>query len=257
MATKMSNVEEDVAGTSILTIAIVSAIFVVLSIFVIWSITSNFYVSVYFTFSDLFDATGFSAVLPTIPAFSTEFYQLFSFLLVGGIVKIVIIGFLIASLIEIMSNANITSKFNIISAKKLKHHVIICGYSTFSERLIKDLVKAKKKFVIIEKDKTTVDTLNDMGYTVIDGDSTRDIYLKDASLKTADAVIIDSQKDFYDVLTLIAIRRMNKDINVIVRVNDESSVDNLKTAGASQCIIPEIFAGMELGDLIIKKFGAA
>ncbi len=245
---------ESIADKSIIAIALISTLFTVISVLVLWRITNNFYDGSYYTISVLFDAIGFYPYLGQITVMSTEFYQMFSFMLLEGIMKIFIIGFLIASIIELISNVDVKSKLNVLTAKKFRNHVIICGYSSFAERLIKELQKEGKRFVVIEKDKTIVETLKDLNYVVVEGDFGREFVLEEASVRNADAVIIDSPKDFYDVLCIITIRRLSKSVRVIVRINDESSITNMVRAGADQCVIPEIIAGMELGESIAKRF---
>ena len=64
--------------------------------------------------------------------------------------------------------------------------------------------------------------------------------------------MLDTTSDFEDALAIIAMKRMNKSIKVIVRLNSEASITNMIRAGADQFVIPEILAGAELGAYISK-----
>jgi voltage-gated potassium channel len=243
--------EESVALTAIIIVAVVSIAFFVISIHFISGIFGNAYVGSYYTISVLFDAVGFYPAV-AVPFLSGEFYSFAAVLVMDGIVRIIIVGFLIASMIELASKINLKSRFSIITARRLKGHIIICGYSSFGERLAKDLLGEKKRFVIIEKDRSKVDMLRDIGYLAIEGDFTRDVFLREASIRDARAVVLDSGNDFEDVLAIIAMRRMNRSVKIIARVNSEVSITSIEHAGADQCLIPEILAGAEMGSQIVR-----
>lgn len=243
--------EESIALKTIVAIAAASIVAVVISIVVMSEIFGNFYDGGYYTVSVLFDAVGFYPTV-TIPFLSNEFYQLFMVFVLDGVVRIVVIGFLIASVIELVSKINLQSRLSAFTARRLNGHVVICGYSSFGERLARDLSEKKKRFVIIERDKAKVDMLRDIGYLSIEGDFTKDVSLEEASIRTARAVVLDSGSDFEDALAAIAMKRLNQSVKIIVRVNREQSLTKIVDAGADQCIIPEVLAGSEIGAQIAK-----
>lgn len=238
--------EESIALKTIIIVALISTVAVTISAAVMGGILGSASIGDYYTISVLFDAVGFYPSI-MIPFLSAQFYQFFTVLVLDGVVRIIIIGFLIASVIEFASKINLQSRLSALSARKLRGHVIICGYSSFAERLARDLAKSGRKFVIIEREKGKVDMLRDIGYLAIEGDFTRDTYLNAASIRAASAAVLDSGSDFEDALAAIAMKRLNKSIRIIVRVNMESSLTNIVNAGADQCIIPEVLAGVEIG----------
>lgn len=246
------NEEENLAGGGIITIISVSLFFVIISIFAMWDATGNFYASGYFTISSLFDAVGFHPILNTVPLFSPNFYPLFTILVLDGLAKIIVIGFLIATIIEFVSSIDVKSKFAVIEAKHLKKHVIICGYSKFTENLEKSLDKAKQSFLIIENDRAKADMLKDLGYKVIEGDFKNEDVLNSASIKKAKSIIFDSHDDFENLLGVITAKTVNEKIKVIVKANKEESVTKILRGGADLCIIPEIISGIEIGNYIVN-----
>ena len=230
-----------------------SIFFVTLSDLIMGYITGNLANSSYFTFSLLFDAVGYEAKIPYIKPFSTLFYPFFGLLIIDGIVKVVIIGLLIATIIEIISSVNLKHRINIIAARRYKNHIIICGYSSFTDRLMKDLKSKNQRFVVLEKDQKYSDMLRGFGYVTVAGDFKRTLYLELASIKNASGVVIGTDDDFDNMLGLITIKKLNPNMRVIVRINNENSVTKMLRAGADLCIIPEILVGIDLGMTIIKN----
>lgn len=248
---------EGIFNRGVITIlALLSGIFFVVSVYMTTTIVGDKYVGIYYTVAVLFDAFSFLPNL-SVPLFTSQFYELYSLLLLDGVIKIAIIGFLTASVIGAILSIDLKAKLNLILAKRFRNHVVLCGYSRLSERLIRDLTKRKIEFLVVERNKDKVEILKNLGHIVIEGDFTNDLVLNEVSVKTARAVVFDTKDDFNNVLGIIAMKRINRNVKAIVRVNDEDSITNLVHAGADLYIIPEILAGAELGENITKAMGVA
>ncbi len=246
--------EEGMALRTLIAVVVASAVVFLISIYALSEIFGNVFVGIYYSLIVLFDAVGYYPTL-SITLIETHAYKFFAILFIDGIARVVLVGFAIASVVELVGKINLKYKLHVRAAKKLRDHIIICGYSSFGERLVKDLSRAGQKFVIIEREREKVDMLHDIGYDAIDGDFTRELFLNEASVKRARSVVIDSGSDLEDAVTAIAIKRLNSKAKVIVRVNNVRSLINMMRAGADQCIIPEVLAGEEIGDQILRLRG--
>jgi len=249
--------EEIGTGRIMLILIVITALFAVFSIEVILFISHNFYAASYYTLSSLLDANseGASSIIAASIGsgmFGNAFYALIAVSLVDGIAKAVIIGFLIALLIGMLSNIDIKSKLDVFTSKRMKNHVIVCGYSMLGERLCKDLKKDRARFVIIDKDIEKVNQLRDLNYNVIEGDFTEKKVLESASISKAKSVVFATESDFVNLLGIITAHHMCPNVKIISRARDESSVRKMQRGGADLCLVPEIVAGIELGENISK-----
>ncbi|MEM3841395.1 MAG: NAD(P)-binding protein [Candidatus Micrarchaeaceae archaeon] len=245
--------EERLAG---MTLAILTAVGIVLTIFSIlelYGITGNLYSASYYSLLSIFDAEGITPLTNYVAPFTLQFYKLVLVLATDGIVKIVIIGLVMASFINIMSDIDIKSKLAQISSRRMSGHTIICGYSMLSERLCSDLAASGKKFIIIVGSESDAEMLKGIGYQVIEGDFKSETVLKRAMAEKASSIIFDEKDDFDNLMGIISAKHINPKIKVITRVKDESSVTKMQRAGADQCVIPEIVAGVELGNYMVSK----
>ncbi|MGD0728807.1 MAG: NAD-binding protein, partial [Candidatus Micrarchaeaceae archaeon] len=252
-----NNLLSSVTSQIILILVFVAILFAVFSIAIIWLLVHNFYAASYYTISALFDANGensatFITAAIHASSFGGAFYELVAVSLIDGIAKAVIVGFILAAFIELLSNIDIKSKLDIISSKRLKNHVIICGYSMLAERLCKDLTKQKAHFVIIDNDYEKVNYLRDLSYNVIDGDFTEKKILESASLGNAKAIIFATESDFVNLLGIVTAHHMYPNVKIVARARSESSVRKLQRGGAELCLVPEVVAGIELGERILK-----
>lgn len=235
-----------------------AALFALVSIVVITLISHNVYVASYYTISSLFDANGegasafLTALISSAGTHSGVFYTFIAISLIDGMAKVVIIGFLIAAFINLLAGIDIKSKLDVITAKRQRGHVIICGYSMLAERLCTDFKKDGIRFVLIDKDPEKVNMLRDLGFNVVEGDFTERNILEISSLKNAKAIIFATESDFVNLLGIVTAHHMYPDVKIIARARHVVSVTKMQRAGAELCLVPEAVAGLELGEHIMK-----
>ncbi len=213
----------------------------------------NNYDAVYFTISALFDINGVK-LSPTFAYNLThldgEFYAAFFILVLDGIVKIVAIGFILAGIVEVITNINVFEKLNTLSIRKMRNGIIVCGYNSLAETLCNRLKAQDKKFAIIDKDPNKIEMLRGMGFNAIRGNFTDKGVLERASIDRAKAIVFATESDFENLLGIVTSHYLNPKISIISRAREEQSITKMHRAGATLCIVPEVLAGLDLGDRI-------
>lgn len=232
-----------------------AALLTIFSIWIIAGITHDLYVASYYSLEALFDVNPFAAgttILSEVLPFSSSFYPLYVVSVLDGIAKVVIIGFLLATLTNFLRGINITSKIRNATLGRLKDHVIICGYSMLAERLCQELKGRSIPFIVIDKSPEKADLLEEMSYRVINDDFTDRKVLEEASLKSARAIVFATESDFYNLLGVVTAKHMYPDARIITRTTEEVNIGKMKRGGAQLCLVPEVVAGQELGESILK-----
>lgn len=256
MAETSREVTYNVAARVIVVLIVVAVVVALTSILVVWHLSHNIYAASYYSISALFDANNEGAQLFISSAISTAqpyvFYGFIAISLVDGLAKVVIIGFIIAAFINLLSNIDIKSKIETITAKHFKNHVIICGYSMLAERLCNDLQKSGTHFVIIDKDPEKVNLLRDLRMNVMEGDFTEGSTLKNAAISKAKSIVFATESDFINLLGIVTAHHIDPKTKIIARSRSETSIRKMQRGGASLCVVPEVVAGVELGEKIIK-----
>ncbi len=251
------NGSENVAARVIIIILLCAVMFGLISIGIITLVTHSLYAASYYTISALFDANGentstfIGAVLNSGP-YGSAFYTVMGISLLDGLAKAVIVGFLIAVFINLLSSIDIKSTFDVITAKRQKDHVVVCGYSMLAERLCNDMMKERIRFTIIDNNPEKVSTLRDLKFSAIDGDFTRRPVLESAGLKNAKAVVFATESDFVNLLGIVTAHHMYPNVTVISRARQIANVTKMQRGGADLCLVPEVVAGLELGERIMK-----
>jgi voltage-gated potassium channel len=234
---------------------IAAALITIFSIAAIAGITHNFYAASYYTLEALFDTNAFnssSVIALAITPFSGAFYILFTVSVLDGVAKAVIIGFVLATLIKYLINIDLTSRISLSATKRLKGHVIICGYSMLAERLCNELKRRGMQFVVIDSSHEKVGLLEELGYRAIQGDFTDERVLNEAVLARSKAIVFATESDFSNLLGVVTAKHVRNDAMIITRASEEVNIGKMKRGGAKLCLVPEVVAGQELGDSVMK-----
>jgi hypothetical protein len=216
----------------------------------------NVYVAGYYTLSAVFGAVGTNqgdTLAQYVPVFGEPFDVIVIVSLIDGMLKIVAIGFVIAAVINLILSIDLGSKFVVISKNKWRNHIIICGYSLLAERVAIELRSKKIPFLIVDKDPSKIDEINEAGFTGIHEDFTSDAALKNAAIETAKAILFLTYNDYDNLLGIITARHLKGDINIIAMSSDSNTVTKMHRAGAGLCVIPEVLTGVEIGDAITNR----
>jgi CPA2 family monovalent cation:H+ antiporter-2 len=128
------------------------------------------------------------------------------------------------------------------SAFGMEDHVILCGYGRTGEQIGQFLAAENIPFLALDIDPSAVKRAIPEGGKVVFGGADRIEVLKAAGLMRARAVVIAYPDTQSAERVLRVVRQHRTDIPVVVRAPDDSEVDKLKRAGATE-VIPEVLEG--------------
>ena len=121
-------------------------------------------------------------------------------------------------------------------------HVIICGYGRSGQNLARLLEGEKIPYMALDLDPDRVRQAAAAGQSVVFGDAARLRNLMAAGLARASAVVV-SYHDTASALKILEVVRSHAPrVPVVVRTVDDSDIDRLKAAGATE-VVPEAIEG--------------
>jgi CPA2 family monovalent cation:H+ antiporter-2 len=131
-----------------------------------------------------------------------------------------------------------------IAARTMSHqdHVIICGYGRSGQNLARLLEREDIPYIAIDADPDRVREAAGDGGSVVYGDASRRETLVSAGLAKARAVAITFADTPVALKILHHVQQQRHDLPVIVRTLDDSEIDKLYAAGATE-VVPEILEG--------------
>jgi CPA2 family monovalent cation:H+ antiporter-2 len=121
-----------------------------------------------------------------------------------------------------------------------ERHVIVLGYGRNGQRLARLLQAEQVPYVALDLDPDRVHEAAAAGDRVVFADSSRREALVAAGIARAAAVVVTYADTATAVRVLSHIHSLNPSVPVIVRARDESDIERLTAAGATE-VVPEAF----------------
>ena len=122
--------------------------------------------------------------------------------------------------------------------KKLKDHVILCGFGRLGEKVSEGLYQKHMPFVVIESNSERIEALKEKNYLHIQADSSEEEILEKAQVKEARTLIAVLGSDADNLFVTLTARELNPKIYIVARVEDPHTMRKLYKAGANRVISP-------------------
>jgi voltage-gated potassium channel len=154
-------------------------------------------------------------------------YLVYPLVGVGVVVQAVVrFGFLVVS-----KHHNEKEWFRVL-ASTFRHHVILCGLGHVGFRVLERLLAYHQDVVAIEKDPAGrhVAAVKARGVPIIFADVKQDESLEQAGIARARAIVIATNDDLANLEVALDARRMNPEIQVIMRMFDQNIAQKIGAA---------------------------
>ncbi len=123
-----------------------------------------------------------------------------------------------------------------------QNHVIICGYGRSGQNMSRILEQESVPFIALDNDPRRISEATIAGESVVYGDAARREVLIAAGLMRAKVLVV-SYADTVSALKILAhVQALRPELSVVVRTHDDSDIDLLKEAGATE-VVAEIMEG--------------
>jgi Trk K+ transport system NAD-binding subunit len=133
-------------------------------------------------------------------------------------------------------------------------HVIICEYRRDSEVLLEELRELGIDYVLISSDEESARDLSDDGYSAIHGSPQDAEAFERASIDSARAVIADTGEA--NVNTVLTVRSVREDVELIALTDDSDLREVLQTTGADSVLSPHAVLGHRLAEKAVSSLSA-
>ncbi|WP_269610416.1 potassium channel family protein [Prochlorococcus marinus] len=127
--------------------------------------------------------------------------------------------------------------------RKMKNHVIICGYGRTGKEIAEQLKSEKISTLIIEIDSSRKTEAEEKGYNVLLADATMDETLLLAGIKKCRSLVVTLPSDAANLYVVLSAKALNETCRLIARAANEEAANKLKLAGADAVVSPYVAAG--------------
>ena len=164
-----------------------------------------------------------------------------SVLLVGTASFAVALGALLSPLIEARFAAAL-GKMTERELESLEDHVLVLGYGELTEPILGEL-DGRAPFVVVTDSEKRADRLADRDVLVLRADPSDEESIERAGLDRARAVVVATNTDAEDALTVLTVRQLRPDVRIVSAATDRENVGKLRRAGADAVISPATIGG--------------
>lgn len=140
-------------------------------------------------------------------------------------------------------------------AAQLGSHVIVCGFGRIGQNLARFLDEERIDYLALDMDPTLISEAWEAGQRVYFANAAHAEILHAAGLDRARALVITFDDHLAAQHIIEAVRRLNRDIPVIVRARDDAHLEALEDAGASAVIPESVEASLMLATHLLNELG--
>ncbi len=135
----------------------------------------------------------------------------------------------------------------------MKDHFILCGAGETGLRIVEELDRTLRDFVVIDPDPDAVAHFRaDHEDPIIEGQSDDEHILKAAGLERAAGVVVALPNDRDSLVTTLSIRMLNPSIRIVVKEIEPGMAQRLKRAGADAVVNPGTIGGLRLISELVR-----
>jgi CPA2 family monovalent cation:H+ antiporter-2 len=121
-----------------------------------------------------------------------------------------------------------------------RDHVIICGFGRVGQNIARVLEQTGFEFIALELDAYRIRLGRQAGDPVIYGDAGQVKVLENVGVAHASCVVITFANPEVALRILRAVRELRQDVPILVRTQDDTKLEQLQSAGATE-VVPETF----------------
>ncbi|MDA1000951.1 MAG: NAD-binding protein [bacterium] len=176
-----------------------------------------------------------------------------AFLLMLGVGSVF---YVMASIAENMIEGRVRQIFGrrkrVRELENIHNHHIVCGYGKIGNIISHEFEREGKPFVVIENNPEKAASLNEEGILVVQGDATKDQTLIQAGIERANGLIGSMPTDAENVYVTLSARRLNPNLFIVARADDDNAIPILKDAGANRVVSPNMMGGHRMAESLLR-----
>jgi voltage-gated potassium channel len=135
---------------------------------------------------------------------------------------------------------------------KLKNHFIVCGYGRMGRALCTFLIQKYLDVVVVEQNPNRVPVMDKDGVLYIVGGATDEDTLMKAGIKRARGILSVIGTDADNVFMVLIAKRLNPEIFVVARANQNETEKTLYSAGADKVVSPFALGARRMAHAVLR-----
>lgn len=135
---------------------------------------------------------------------------------------------------------------------EMENHIIVCGAGRVGRSAAETLQEIGREFLVVDERTQVVEELRERGWTVLEGDATRDETLREAGIERAAGIMVCTGNDSDNLFIVLSARALKDDLLIVARSVDIGSEAKMRRAGADKVISPHGIGGRHMANMILR-----
>ena len=137
---------------------------------------------------------------------------------------------------------------------RLSGHFIIAGYGRLGQRIVRDLRAAGRSVVVIDQRDDRAAQLDEEGIAFVQENAEEEDALRQAGIERAAGLVLVLPQDAANVFVALTAREVmhGRDLFIVARTNEQTSLNKLVRAGADKVISPLEIGADRIAQTILR-----
>jgi len=175
-----------------------------------------------------------------------------------AVVGIVNLSYLFSTFLALLIESDLNATFRKRRMERqiaaLRGHYIVCGIGRVGTNVARELLKTRRRFIVIERDPATLqhwveehpESLH------LQADAADDDALRRAGVIHAAGVFAVTGDDSHNLMVALSVKLLNAKARVVARLHDVRNADKARRAGADEIVSPDFTGGMRIASAMIR-----
>lgn len=135
---------------------------------------------------------------------------------------------------------------------ELNDHVIVCGFGRIGQILCEELVRHKRRIVVIDSNPERIGHAHCLEYLAQVGDATEEDVLMGVGVDRAKTLVTALPSDAANVFITLTSRNLNRSLQIIARGELPNTQKKLLQAGADRVVLPAATGALRMAAIITR-----
>lgn len=173
-------------------------------------------------------------------------------ILFGVIFMLLAIGAMTQIVIELELNQLFGKRRVKNMITRLENHYIVCGFGRVGRGAADELKHAGASFVVVDFNDDRVEQAIQAGMLAVVADASRDETLRELGIDRARGLVATLASDADNLFVILSAKTLNPKLQVATRVNEETSEQKLRRAGADFVFAPYNATGHRMARAMLR-----
>jgi len=175
-----------------------------------------------------------------------------------AIVGIINLSYLFSTFLALLIESDLNATFRRRRMERqiaaLDGHYIVCGIGRVGTNVALELLKTRRRFVVIERDPAALHAWleHHPDSPHLQADAADDDALRRAGVFRAAGVFAVTGDDSHNLMVALSVKLLNAGARVVARLHDVRNADKARRAGADEIVSPDFTGGMRIASAMIR-----